>query len=99
MFFEQFGIRQPSLSGDRVSVNSRRIQISLLLVALTLPIVLAVLLGLARLLEAMQDAAGAALLNRLGLAVAILWVIDLICLVLVGTVNSLSGPGDPPEAR
>jgi hypothetical protein len=60
--------------------------------ALGLPIALCVLFGLARLLETMQDQAGAFFLGRVSLALAVIWVIDLIALVVIQAINSLGGP-------
>ena len=60
--------------------------------ALGLPIALCVLFGLARLLETMQDQAGAFCLGRVSLALAAVWVIDLIALVVIQAINSLGGP-------
>ena len=67
----------------------------LLVGALGLPIALCVLFALARLLETMQDAAGAAALQRVSLGLFALWVIDLVALLIVGAINSLRV--DPPE--
>ena len=69
----------------------------LLIGALGLPILLCVLFAVARLLEGMQDAAGAAALGRVGLGMFILWTVDLICLVIVQAIHSLSGPNRPPD--
>jgi hypothetical protein len=67
----------------------------LLVGALGLPIALCVLFALARLLETMQDAGGAAVLQRVSLGLFALWVIDLVALLIVGAINSLRV--DPPE--
>lgn len=73
-------------------VNSRRLLSVLVTLGCLLPIVLAVVLGVARLLAAMQDASGAAVLDRIALAAGILWAVDLVALVLVLGINAL-----PPE--
>ena len=71
-----------------------RVVLSLLVVAVVLPIALAVVLGVAALLTQMGDVAGGAVLHRVALTGGILWVIDLICLVLVLAVGSLRGPDE-----
>ena len=75
----------------------RRILAVLVVVALVLPVALCVLLGIARLLGAMGDAAGAAVLDRLGLAGGILWVIALIGLLLVLAIQAIAPPGGPGD--
>ena len=52
-------------------------------IAIVLPIVVLVLLGVAGLLSAMQDMGGQAVVRRAAHAAAILWIIDLV-LLLVG---------------
>ena len=54
------------------------------------PITLCVVLGVAALLAQMGDAAGGAVLYRIALAGGILWVVDLICLLLLLAIGSLS---------
>jgi hypothetical protein len=70
------------------TVISQRWTVWLIVGALGLPIVLCVLLGLANLLGAMQDAAGAVVVNRFALAIGVLWVIDLIALVILQAIQS-----------
>ena len=71
-----------------------RIVLSLIVVAVLLPITLCVVLGVAALLAQMGDAAGGAVLNRIALAGGILWAIDLIFLVLTLAIGSLHGPDE-----
>ncbi len=71
---------------------SPRAVVWLIVGALGLPIALCVVMGLARLLEAMQDQVGAICLERISLALAIVWVVDLIALVVIQAINSLGGP-------
>jgi len=71
-----------------------RIVLLLIVVAVLLPIMLCVVLGVAALLTQMGDAAGGAVLHRIALAGGILWVIDLICLVLTLAIGSLRGPDE-----
>ena len=75
-------------------VIPRRILAALLVVSLVLPIAICVLLALARLLAAMNDAAGARVLERLGLAGGVLWIIGLVGLLLLLGIQSLSRPDD-----
>jgi hypothetical protein len=76
------------------SMIPARIVLSLVVVAVLLPITLCVVLGVAALLTQMGDAAGGAVLNRIALAGGILWVIDLIFLVLAMAIGSLRGPDE-----
>lgn len=62
---------------------------ALLVAALVLPIAELVMLGLARLLAAMGDEAGAVVLDRISLAGGILWTVDLVALLLVVAIRSL----------
>jgi uncharacterized membrane protein len=71
-----------------------RIVLSLIAVAVLLPVALCVVLGVAALLVQMGDAAGGAVLYRIALAGGILWVIDLIFLVLALAIGSLRGPNE-----
>ncbi|HWL75373.1 MAG TPA: hypothetical protein VNQ74_16010 [Burkholderiaceae bacterium] len=66
----------------------------LLLLALALPIIFIVLLGISRLLDAMADPVGALAIGRIALAAAIVWVIDLVLLVVAQALSSLL---DRPE--
>ena len=68
---------------------SDRIVLSLIVVAILLPIALCVVLGVAALFTQMGDAAGGAVLHHIALAGGILWVIDLICLILALAIGSL----------
>ncbi|MEX0677673.1 MAG: hypothetical protein WD063_11395 [Pirellulales bacterium] len=76
---------------------SRRVLSILVALACVFPLAIVVLLAAARLLAAMQDAAAAGVLDRVALAIGILWAIDLLCLLLAIGVNAIgppSGPGD-----
>ncbi len=76
------------------SMIPARIVLSLVVVAVLLPITLCVVLGVGALLTQMGDAAGGTVLNRIALAGGILWVIDLIFLVLAMAIGSLRGPDE-----
>jgi hypothetical protein len=67
---------------------------ALLSAACVLPMAIALVIGVARLLGAMQDDDGAAVLDRVALALGIVWAIDLVCLVISMAVNALGPPGD-----
>jgi hypothetical protein len=71
-----------------------RVVLSLIVVAVLLPITLCVVSGVAALLNQMGDAAGGAVLHRIALAGGILWGIDLICLILALAIRSLRGPDE-----
>ncbi len=73
---------------------SDRVVLSLLAIAILLPVALCVVLGVAALLAQMGDAAGGAVLYRIALAGGIVWIIDLILLVLALAIRSLRGPGE-----
>ena len=61
----------------------------LLLLALALPIVVLILWGISRLLDAMADPAGAVAVGRVALAATILWIVDLVLLVVAQAVAAL----------
>ena len=73
----------------------RRIIFPLVLTAILLPIAVCVVLGVAALLGGMGDATGEGVLHWIALAGAILWIIDLVCLVLLLAIASLCGPDRP----
>jgi len=76
---------------------ARRFLAALLAAAVALPIAVCVLVALGRLLAAMGDVGGAAVLDWIALAIGAVWVLDLVCLVLAQAVNSLADQDDPPE--
>ncbi len=63
--------------------------VALLVVALVLPIALMLLLGVSALLGAMGDVVGARVLGWIGLALGVVWLVDLVCLVLLQAWGSL----------
>ena len=65
--------------------------------AVMLPIAICVLVGLGRLLGRMGNAPGSLVLDRIGLALAVAWVLDLVFLVLWLAIQRLLEPGEPPE--
>jgi hypothetical protein len=65
--------------------------------ALVLPIAISVMVGVGRLLAAMGDPAGAAVLDYLALAAGIVWVVLLVCLVVVLGIAALGRQEEPPE--
>lgn len=71
---------------------SRKVFTVLVTTACVLPVAIAVVLAVARLLGAMEDASAAAVLDRVALALGILWAIDLLCLVLAQGINALGPP-------
>lgn len=56
---------------------------------LALPIVLCVVLGAARLLAALADASGAAVLDRLALGLAVVWAVNLVGLIAALGIEAL----------
>ena len=69
--------------------NLRPWIIAILAGGVVIPIAICVICGVGALLSAMGDALGGAVLNRIGLALAILWVLDLIVLVIFQGLNFL----------
>ncbi len=76
-----------------------RVVLGLIVTAVLLPITTCVVFGVASLLGAMGDAAGASVLQRIALGCGILWAIELISLVLVLAVGTLRGPDQPDEPQ
>lgn len=77
----------------------QRAVVWLLVGAVGLPIAMCVLFVLARLLEAMQDLAGADALGRVNLALFALWAIDLVGLLIVAAINSLNQRPPPGSSE
>jgi hypothetical protein len=71
---------------------SRRALTFLVAAACVLPLAIVVMVGAARLLDAMQDAAAATVLDRIALGAAIGWLVDLLCLLLAIAINALGPP-------
>ncbi len=63
--------------------------IALVAVALLLPIALVVILGTAALLGSMGDAPAGRVLGWIGLAVGIVWLVDLVSLLILQALASL----------
>jgi hypothetical protein len=64
----------------------------LLAAGCVLPVAIAIVVGVGRLLGAMGDDAGAFALDRTALALGILWAISLVCLLLVMAIQILGPP-------
>lgn len=75
---------------------SKRILFRLVGCLLVTPIGIVLVLGVARLLAAMGDEAGAVVLDRVALAGGILWAINLVCLVAALGLNALPPSDEPP---
>lgn len=73
----------------REKILPRVVVLLLLVGALILPVAISVLFGLAKLLVAMGDSVGAAVLDRVALAAGVFWVLDLVALIVVQTIASL----------
>jgi hypothetical protein len=61
----------------------------LLLIAIALPIMMCLLFGLGYLLTALEDEAGAVVVVRTNLVLAVLWVFDLLLLIITLALGSL----------
>ena len=81
------------------TLKPRQFLSPLVLAALMLPILICVLLGIGRLLAAMNDQAGAAVLDRLALAGGIVWVVALVLLLITLAIDALSPPNDPSSGQ
>ena len=66
---------------------------------LLLPIAIVLVLATAQLLAAMQDAAGAAVLQWIGLALGLIWLLGLIGLVLTLGINALDSTDEQTNDR
>ena len=75
----------------------QRFMLLLIAVALMLPIGVFVILGVSWLLQAMGDQSGSEGAVRVAVACGGIWIFDLVFLVLVVALNSLSKSDDPPE--
>jgi hypothetical protein len=62
----------------------------LLFAALALPVLMCILFGLSYLLPALDDLEGAAVVVRVNLALAVLWVFDLILLIVALAIGSVA---------
>lgn len=78
-------------------VISRSTILRLLAGVVLTPIAIVLLVGVASLLSAMQDAAGAALLSRAALGLGIVWIFLGVCLLLALAASSLDESKRPPE--
>lgn len=79
------------------SMITRRVLNLLVTVGCLLPIALVIVLGVARLLSAMQDANGAAVLDRIALGLGILWALDLVVLLLALGIRALENSAGEGE--
>jgi hypothetical protein len=75
----------------------RRVIVLLLGGALFLPIAIALIVTVARLLAALGDAAGALAFDRLGLGLGVTWVLSLIALVVCLALQTLARHGDSDD--
>ena len=76
---------------------NRRVGLTLIAIAILLPICICVVLGVAVLLVGMGDLAGGWVLKRIALAGGIIWAIDLIALLLLLALEILAGPNRSDE--
>jgi len=76
---------------------TRRALNLLVTIGCLLPVALVIVLGVARLLASMQDASGAAVLERIALGLGIVWGIDLVVLLLALGIRALESTGEREE--
>lgn len=70
----------------------------LVAIGCVLPLAITIVLGTGRLLAAMQDTAAATVLDRIGLGIAMIWGVDLLCLLLALGINTLGPPAGPGDS-
>jgi hypothetical protein len=71
----------------------------LLLIAVALPILMCILFGLAYLLTALEDEGGSLVVVRTNLALAVLWVFDVLLLVIALALSAIrDGSSRPIES-
>lgn len=75
----------------------RSVTIGLFALALGLPILQVLLYWVSKLLGAMQDHSGAAVLDRISLAIAILWAASLVAMLLLLALKSFGPPDGTPD--
>ncbi|MFZ5832786.1 MAG: hypothetical protein ACOY3P_22090 [Planctomycetota bacterium] len=73
---------------------SRPVLRSLLGIAIVAPMAVVIVVGLAALLGAMADRAGQLAMQRVGIGLGVLWVIDLVCLLVAQSINALTDSDD-----
>jgi len=71
-------------------MTERKALLILVILACALPAIMAVVLAVGRLLAAMEDMAGAAVLDRIGLAIGVIWAVNLVGLVVLMAVHILN---------
>ena len=76
---------------------SSKVLLALLVAGLVLPITICVVLALAFLLVAMDDARGGAVLQYVALAGGILWSVVLVALILVLAIHTLGRSDDADQ--
>jgi hypothetical protein len=69
----------------------------LLSAALLLPVAICVILGVGHLLSAMQDTAAGTVLGHVALSLGVVWLIDLILLLVLHVVHTLSDSEHRPD--
>ena len=75
----------------------RRVLQILVVAALLLPITICVVAGTGKLLQALNDEAGAGFCTRTAVGLGVLWVINLIVLAIVQGINGMSDPPDTDD--
>jgi hypothetical protein len=81
--------REVGMSVMKSPIIPQPVLLVLIAIALLLPMAITVIMGVGQLLSAMGDVAGGVVLGRIGLALGILWGLDLVILVVGLAVQSL----------
>jgi hypothetical protein len=82
------------MGGMRCKSCASKVLWVLVVAALALPIMICILLALARLLAVMGDDWGCRVLRYVGLAGGVVWIMALVGLVIIQAIHALGGPDD-----
>ena len=69
----------------------------LLVAGLLMPVAICVVMALSALLTAMHDEVGGAVLRYVALAGGVVWVVDLVAIVLVQAIDTLTRPDEEEQ--
>jgi hypothetical protein len=74
-----------------------KVLLVLIVAGLVLPMTICIVLGLASLLDAMQDLVGGKVLRYVALAGGLVWIVVLVSLVIVQAIHALGRSDDPDQ--
>jgi hypothetical protein len=86
---------------DKMGGMSRKpvtnVLLALIVAGLLLPVMICIVMALASLLAALGDRLGGAVLQYVGLAGGVLWIMVLVALIIVQAIHTLGEPDDPDQ--